>query len=156
MHYFRLSRYLKGEPPSAPLDIAALSTLTSLYVTWLRAGTACEHLSICLRRGFSDRGVALFGTACGLVRMTDTLLEVVRQQAPRAPLVAQLRRDLLSAIGSWLEDARQELPLAAQHLCSSAGGSSDAVSSALRQLEQALSGATTASLPPGTLRRRAG
>jgi hypothetical protein len=155
MHLFRLSRYLKGELPSAPLDIAAISTLTSLYVTWQRAGAACEHLSISLRYGVSDRGVTLFGTVCGLVRMTAALLEVVRQQASRTPLVAGLRRDLLLAIGSWLTDARRELPIAAQHLCSAAGGSSDAVSSALRQLEQTLSGSPTAELPPGTPRRRA-
>jgi hypothetical protein len=153
MRYFRLSSYLKGELPSAPLDITAVSTITSLYVTWLRAGSACEHLSICLRCGITDRGVALFGHACALVRLTDVLLGVVRQQPSRAPLVAQLRKDLLSTIASWLEDARRELPIAARHLRTISSGSSDEISAALRQLDEVLSSASAGALPPGAIRR---
>jgi hypothetical protein len=124
--------------------ISEISAIVCLYKNWQIARFEIDRLSRYLNLGLLNQGLQALERVCVLVRVTDALADVVRQQAkvPRAPLASEL----LATFDDWREDVRRELPAAAMHLCTIAGGSIDAVSSVLRQLDAMLSSASASAV----------
>jgi len=120
-HLFRSAYLLFLRQPESAFKISLISATACLYTTWHLAGLECERASAHLRRGRWKQSLVSFERACILVMLTDTLLDVVSQHSSHGPLAATRRR-LLVAIEHWLEEARQELPTVASHLCDLAVG----------------------------------
>lgn len=97
------------------LQISIISAIACLYTTWRLAGLECERASTHLRHGRQRQSLASFERACILVMLTDTLVDVVSRHDSYGPL-ATTRRQMLAVIERWLEEARRELPRAADCL----------------------------------------
>jgi hypothetical protein len=120
---FRVSTIRNGGVQVRPITVSAesldfqISTIACLYSAWILAGLECERLSAVLQRRHFKRSLTSFERACILVVTTDVLVGVASRHSSKTPL-ADTPRWLFSRIGRWVEDARLELPRAAQFLSS--------------------------------------
>lgn len=113
--FLGFAHLLFSKQPEGTLQISIISAISCLYTTWRLAGLECERASTHLRHGRLRQSLASFERACILVMLTDTLVDIASRHSSHGPLAATRRR-MLAVIERWLEEARRELPRAADCL----------------------------------------